>query len=136
MAFSALHSKNYIYWDLKLENCLLDSQGYCKLTDFGLAKILLDEQKALTFCGTPEYLSPEIILGKGHDRMTDWWSLGVIVYEMIFGLPPFYTTNTQMMYKKIIKDPVVFKSSVKITDECKDFISQLLQKDANNWLGQ
>ncbi len=130
-----LHNKNYIYRDLKLENLLLDVDGYVKLTDFGLAKFIKKEDVALTFCGTPDYLAPEVILGKGHNRAADWWSLGILLYEMIFGIPPFYSSQVQKMYRKIVREKVVFRSSVKVSDEAKDIILKLLNKDQKRRLG-
>jgi serum/glucocorticoid-regulated kinase 2 len=80
---------------LKPENILLDKNGYIIMADFGLAKINLTEngEDANTFCGTPEYLSPEMIMGSGHDHTLDWWALGILIYEMLVGIPPFYHKN-------------------------------------------
>ena len=91
-AFSTLHAKKIAYRDLKPENLVMDSKGYVKLVDFGLAKQLLSG-KTWTLCGTPDYLAPEIILNEGHDLAVDYWALGVLIFEMVVGAPPFYAED-------------------------------------------
>lgn len=81
-----LHSKNVLYRDLKPENILLDNEGHIRLTDFGLSKINLKNNKmTFTICGTPDYLAPEILLEKGHNKMADWYSFGILMFEMLTG---------------------------------------------------
>jgi len=92
-AIGHLHDKKIIYRDLKPENILMDENGYICLTDFGLAKVLEGNAQAFSFCGTPDYLAPEILNEKGHSFPVDWWALGILTYEMIVGFPPFYTGN-------------------------------------------
>eukprot|EP00764_Aduncisulcus_paluster_P004501 gnl/Carplike_NY0171/1732_a2338_825.p1 GENE.gnl/Carplike_NY0171/1732_a2338_825~~gnl/Carplike_NY0171/1732_a2338_825.p1 ORF type:complete len:350 (+),score=61.70 gnl/Carplike_NY0171/1732_a2338_825:24-1073(+) len=104
-----LHSKHIIYRDLKPENILLDKQGHIKLADYGFAKKI--EDQTYTLCGTPEYLAPEIIRGSGHSFAADWWAFGVLIYEMLAGVPPFYGANTKQTYQKVLQGRIHFPSS-------------------------
>lgn len=129
VALGHLHKKKIIYRDLKPENILMDEDGYICLTDFGLAKILEQNEQAFSFCGTPEYLAPEILEQVGHSFPVDWWALGILTYEMIVGFPPFYTgnsTNNTKMYELIKNKPVFFpdakKHGIHMSAQCKDFI--------------
>ncbi|OHT07622.1 Serine/threonine-protein kinase Sgk1 [Tritrichomonas foetus] len=111
LALDYLHSKGIVYRDLKPENILLDSNGFIKLTDFGLAKDLSVIKCTKTLCGTQEYLSPELIMRQPYSFEIDWWALGVVMYEMIFGYGPFYRENFNEMFRRIIEDPVSFPSN-------------------------
>lgn len=93
LAIGYLHAQKIIYRDLKPENILMDEDGYLALTDFGLAKVLEEGQQANTFCGTPDYLAPEILTDSGHSFPVDWWAIGILTYEMIVGCPPFFTQS-------------------------------------------
>jgi len=99
LALEYLHERDIAYRDLKPENLLIASDGHLKITDFGFAKKITD--RSFTLCGTPEYLAPELIMSTGHNKGVDWWALGVLIFEMLAGYPPFYDTNTYEIYKKI-----------------------------------
>lgn len=129
-----LHENKIIYRDIKPENFVLDSNGYIKLIDFGLSKENIDKDKkhyTKTFCGTCEYLSPEIIKGDPYNQSVDMWSLGVIFYEMLIGVPPFYDSNKDKLYKKIyFNDPnYALNKKVVLSDTIIDFLSKLLVKN-------
>ena len=100
LAFEYLHGDSIAYRDLKPENLLIDHTGRLKITDFGFAKKIMD--RSWTLCGTPEYLAPEIIQSKGHNKSVDWWALGILIFEMMAGYPPFYDENPFGIYQKIL----------------------------------
>ena len=135
LAIEYLHNKGIIYRDLKPENILMDEKGYLRLADFGMAKKLNNNEKAMSFCGTPEYLAPEIIIGEGHDKNADWWSFGILIYEMLCGLPPFYVENLERMYELIKSGPLKFPKRITLSDEAKDIIKKLLERNVKKRLG-
>ncbi|CAO3642290.1 unnamed protein product [Mucor hiemalis] len=133
-ALECLHGFNVIYRDLKPENILIDYNGHIALCDFGLCKLNMTETKRTnTFCGTPEYLAPELLLGEGYTKNVDWWTLGVLLYEMLTGLPPFYDENTNEMYRKILQQELRFPDDM--SDAASSLLSGLLNRDPNARLG-
>lgn len=131
LALEYLHTQSVVYRDLKPENLLLDRDGHLKITDFGFAKKLTD--RTWTLCGTPEYLAPEIIQSKGHNKAVDWWALGVLIYEMLAGYPPFFDDNPFGIYEKILAGKIEWPRH--LDPVAKDLIKKLLVQDRTKRLG-
>jgi len=125
-----LHNEGVIYRDLKPENLLLSNKGHIVMTDFGLSKegLHAEDSRTATFCGTPEYLAPEIIKGDDYTKAIDWWSVGTLIFEMLTGLPPFYTEDEENMYHKIMTAEIDF-SKHHFTPEAQDIIKKFLNRD-------
>ena len=139
-ALGHFHHRQIAYRDLKLENVMIDAEGYAKIVDLGFAKVVID--KTYTFCGTPEYLAPEIIMAKGHNHVCDYWAFGVLLYELLCGVSPFYVPHSAQMemFKRIVivkyDWPLWFSTSYSSTtkehqagNDAKDLVSKLLVRN-------
>jgi protein kinase A len=157
LILSYLHDAQHVaYRDLKPENILLDADGHLKLVDFGFAKYLPpppdppDGQPladgedphgagvTYTLCGTPEYLAPEVIRNSGHGTAVDWWALGILVYEMLVGQPPFWDQNPMRIYEQIVAGHIRFPStshSFHVPSSARSFILALCKTDPSQRLG-
>lgn len=134
LALECLHKNDIVYRDLKPENVLLDDEGHIRLTDFGLSKdSVSSNQLTHTFCGTPEYLAPEVIHGAGYGQGVDWWSLGTLLYEMLTGLPPFFNHNLHVMYEKIIRAKLTFPAY--LSQDARSVLAALLERSPKKRLG-
>ncbi|XP_063720354.1 cAMP-dependent protein kinase catalytic subunit 1-like [Symsagittifera roscoffensis] len=131
LAFEYMHYLDLIHRDLKPENLLIDHKGYLKVTDFGFCKKI--KGRAWTFCGTPEYLAPEIILSKGYGKAVDWWSFGILMFEMASGQPPFQAEKHIKMYDMIVSGKVEYPKH--FSAELKDLLENLIQVDVTKRYG-
>jgi protein kinase A len=131
--FAHIHHKNIVHRDLKPENVLLCHNGYSKLTDFGFAKIIEPGTRTYTLCGTPEYIAPEVLLNKGHGKPVDWWTLGILIYEMVTGQPPFCDEDPMGIYQKILAGKVYFPKY--FDKSAKLLVKKLLTADLSKRFG-
>ncbi len=128
-----LHDQNLIYRDLKPENVLLQKNGYIKVTDFGFCKYLKAGERTNTFCGTPEYIAPEIILYKGHGKPVDWYCLGILLFEMITGKCPYTDDDPMQLFRKILDEPIKFPEG--FDSDAKSLIRHLCDHDLSKRFG-
>ncbi|KAF6203917.1 hypothetical protein GE061_002255 [Apolygus lucorum] len=134
LALEHLHRQGIIYRDLKPENILLDAHGHVKLTDFGLCKEHIEEGiMTHTFCGTIEYMAPEILTRSGHGKAVDWWSLGALMYDMLTGAPPFTAENRKRTIEKILRGKLILPPY--LTPDARDLIRKLLKRQVLQRLG-
>lgn len=132
LALEYLHFLDLVYRDLKPENILIDQTGNLKLTDFGFCKYM-NKHRTYTLCGTPEYMAPEVILSKGYAKSVDWWGVGVLVFEMVAGFPPFLSVDSIKLFNKIIA--VNYKMPSSFSGDLKDLIKNMLQADLSKRYG-
>jgi len=135
LALNHLHNEDIVYRDLKPENILLNADGHIKIADFGFAKSC--ETNTWTLCGTPDYLAPEIILQQRYNKSVDWYALGVLIYEMLSGLPPYHQTevNHMLLYERITRGPSYIRFPAAFSENATDIIMKLMEGDASRRYG-
>ena len=134
LAIEYLHKRDIIYRDLKPENILIDEEGHFKLADFGLAKEnVINDIPNKTFCGSPQYSSPEMLSKEGTTKSSDIYGIGAILYEMVTQSPPFFNQDTDLMYKNISENNLMFPEF--ISDELKDLLKKMMEKDPKKRIG-
>ena len=143
LALGHLHKKDVCYRDLKAKNILMGEDGYICLTDFGMAKVLEGDKMTKTKVGTRDYVAPEVLTGWGYSFAVDWWSLGILTYEMVVGFPPFqpfYKDNElsqSKMYRVVLTKQITFSDDLaeELSQDCMDFIKRMLDKNPETRLG-
>ncbi|EAY07638.1 AGC family protein kinase [Trichomonas vaginalis G3] len=133
LVLNHLHSIGVIYRDMKPENIMIGQDGYIKLTDFGLAKDITVEDTTSTFCGTPDYIAPEVVRGLNYDKSVDWWALGILAFELMYHRTPFHSQNRDKTYRKIVNDSPKFPEYASEVE--KSFIMGLLNKEPKQRFG-
>ncbi len=131
-----MHRRAIIYRDIKPENILLDIDGHIRVGDFGLSKPDMDVNEfAYSFCGSPEYMAPEMLLKVGHTYTVDYYCLGALLYELVTGLPPYYSHNTDEIYESILSEELTFPDHVKLSNDLRGLLKGLLVKHPLNRMG-
>mgnify|MGYP000158867635 CR=1 FL=1 len=133
LIFEYMHASDLIYRDLKPENVLVANNGYVKLTDFGFVKRLKAWERTYTLCGTPEYIPPEIILNTGHGRAADWYTLGIFIYELFVGRPPFMHSDTYEVFKMTLREKIPYPRG--FPSSAKSLIKHLTKHDLSKRYG-
>ncbi|OQR71226.1 cAMP-dependent protein kinase catalytic subunit alpha-like [Tropilaelaps mercedesae] len=133
LALEYLHRSSIIYRDLKPENLLIDIKGFLKVADFGFAKRVTG--LTYTFCGTDEYMAPEVLTKRGYEKGPDWWSVGILTYELLYKYSPFFSDTPERLYYRIKNDRVTFPAYIRVSGSARDIILRLLEKDTSDRLG-